>query len=186
MVHSQNERMIVVNSILLTDWHPLDHRPAPEYIPPAWDGPHVGKRLVEGLRTLMLMPMPRGPRASGSHWPAYAHDWADLLAQQEADAEQKQRDQREANRARLRPSSVEIMRMEQAIVWPARYLREFPQLLRTVQAVAAGRARDRDMEHAARRLRLPGRVVRRWNGEGLDLIARGLVGDRVRIFQCAG
>jgi hypothetical protein len=38
------------------------------------------------------------------------------------------------------------------------------------------------MEQAARRLRLPGRVVPRWNNEGLDLIARGLVGDRVRIF----
>ena len=38
--------------------------------------------LVEGLRTLMLMP---------------------TNAQQEADAEQKQRDQREANRTRVRP-----------------------------------------------------------------------------------
>jgi hypothetical protein len=72
--------------------------------------------------------------------------------------------------------------MELSICWPARYLRQFPQLVRTVQAVAAGRARDRDMEQAARRLRLPGRVVRRWNGEGLDLIARGLVGDHMRIF----
>jgi hypothetical protein len=44
----------VVNSILLTDWHPLDHRPAPDYVPERWDGPHVGKRLAEGLRTLML------------------------------------------------------------------------------------------------------------------------------------
>ena len=34
---------------------------------------------------------------------AYGHDWADLLAQQEADQEQKQLDQREANRTRLRP-----------------------------------------------------------------------------------
>jgi hypothetical protein len=93
----------VVNSILLTDWHPLDHRAAPDYVPACWDGPHVGKRLAEGLRTLMLMPMPRGPRASGSHWPAYAHDWTDLLAQREADQEQKQLDQREANRTRLRP-----------------------------------------------------------------------------------
>jgi hypothetical protein len=76
-----------------TDWHPLDGGPAPEYVPERWDGPHVGKRLVEGLCTLMLMPMPRGPRASR----------ADLLAQQEADAEQRQRDQREANRTRVRP-----------------------------------------------------------------------------------
>jgi hypothetical protein len=45
---------------------------------------------------------------------------------------------------------------------PARYLRQFPQLVSAVQAVAAGRARDRDMEHAARRLRLPGRIVRKW------------------------
>ena len=62
-----------------------------ESVPERWDGLHVGKRLVEGLRTLQLMPMPRGPRASR----------VDLLAQQEADAEQKQRDQREANRTRV-------------------------------------------------------------------------------------
>jgi hypothetical protein len=130
----------------------------------------------------MLMPMPRGPRASGSHWPAYAHDWVDLLAQQEADREQKQLDQREANRTRLRPSSVEIARMEQSIRWPLQYLREFPQLVRTVQQVAVARMRDRDMEHAAKRLRLPGRLVRRWNGEGLGMIADGLRRDRVRIF----
>jgi hypothetical protein len=48
-----------------------------------------------GLRTLMLMPRVRGPRAFGNGWPEYAHDWADLLAQQEADAEQKQRAARE-------------------------------------------------------------------------------------------
>ena len=39
----------MVNSILLTDWHPLDHRPAPDNVPEGWDGPHVGKRLVDGL-----------------------------------------------------------------------------------------------------------------------------------------
>ena len=49
------------------------------------------------------------------HWPAYAHDWADLLAQQEADEADKQRAQHEQNRTRLRPSSVEIMHCEQSI-----------------------------------------------------------------------
>ena len=48
--------------------------------------------------------------------------------------------------------------------------------------VAMSRSRDRDLEHAARRLRLPGRLVRKWNGEGLALIARGLISDKVRIF----
>ena len=82
----------------------------------------------------------------------------------------------------MRPGSVEIARMEQAICWPARYLREFPQLARAVQAVAVARSRDSDTDGAARRLRLPGHVVRKWNGEGLTTIARGLVADRVRIF----
>ena len=97
----------------------MDGGPAPKYVPERWDGPHVGKRLTDGLRTLMLMPRVAGPKAFGGQWPAYAHDWADLLAQQEADAEQKQRDRREANRTRLRPSSVEIAHMEQTICWPA-------------------------------------------------------------------
>jgi hypothetical protein len=66
---AQQRRIIVVNSILLTDWHPLDHRPASDYVPERWDGPHVGKRWVDGLRTLMLMPMPRGPQAFGNAWP---------------------------------------------------------------------------------------------------------------------
>jgi hypothetical protein len=72
--------------------------------------------------------------------------------------------------------------MKQSICWPARYLLQFSQLVHTVQAVAIARARDRDMEQAARQLRLPGCLVRRWNVEGLDLIARGLRSDRVRIF----
>ena len=170
-------RILSESGILDTTWHPLDGIPAPDYVPP-----HAGKRLVDGLKTLRLMPQPPGPHGPLNSWPADAYDWADLLAQQEADAEQKQRDLREANRNRLRPSSIEIAHMEQAICWPARYLHLFPQLVRTVQVVAVGRARDRDMEHAARQLRLPGRVVRRWNAEGLDLIARGLRSDKVRVF----
>jgi hypothetical protein len=121
-------------------------------------------------------------RPPGSHWPGYAYDWVDLLAQQEADEEQKARDQHEANRARVRPGAVEIAHLEQSICWPAWYLHEFPQLVRAVQAVAVARSRDSDTDGAARRLRLPGHVVRRWNGEGLGLIARGLVTDRVRVF----
>jgi hypothetical protein len=54
---------------ILRDGHPLDHTPAPDYIPPQWDGPHVGKRLAEALRTLRYMPLngyPTGFRHMGS------------------------------------------------------------------------------------------------------------------------
>jgi hypothetical protein len=88
----------------------------------------------------------------------------------------------ESNWTKPRPSAIEITRMETAIVWPARYLGHVPQLLRTVQAVALARTRDRDAAHAARRLGLPGRLARRRNCEGLDLIAAGLRRDAVVVF----
>jgi hypothetical protein len=172
----------VTTSELLRDWHPLDQTPSPEYVPPFWTGPHVGLRLVEALRVLFRMPPVRGPRAFGNHWPHYSHDWADLLAQEEADEQQKRSDANAQNRTRILPTSVEIMRMETSIAWPMTYLHELPQLLRTVQVVAIVRARHGDIERAARRLGLPGRLARRWNHEGLDTIALGLVRDRVWVF----
>jgi hypothetical protein len=61
-------RILTESDILEFKWNPLeDAGQMPEYIPPQWDGPHVGKRLVDGLRTLKLMPPPRGPRAFGNH-----------------------------------------------------------------------------------------------------------------------
>ena len=78
---------ILFDTEILDTWHPLDSVPAPDYVPPNWDGPYVGKRLVEGLRTLMLMPTPSGPRMFGNGWPEYAFDWADQCAQQELQRE---------------------------------------------------------------------------------------------------
>jgi hypothetical protein len=67
--------------------------------------------------TRLISPLRRVAGISGQvEHTAYAHDWTDLLAQQEADQEQKQLDQREANRTRLRPSSVEIARMASAVI----------------------------------------------------------------------
>jgi hypothetical protein len=84
---------------LLREWHPLDHTPAPEFIPPMFDGPHV------------------------------------------------------------------------VSVSPKRCAR----------FVALSRARGHDA-CTARMLGLPGRLVRCWDSEGLDLIAAGLRCDAVAVF----
>jgi hypothetical protein len=63
---------------LLREWHPLDHPPAPDYVPPQWDGPHVGKRLAEALRTLRHMPI-NGAGFTNS-WPAILHEYSDRAA----------------------------------------------------------------------------------------------------------
>src|SRR5689334_7189855 len=84
---------------LYGEWHPLTSPgPPPEYIPDCWTGPHAGQRLIEALRVLTRIPMTRGPRLFNSAWPSYCWDWADLLAQQEAEQEQKDQTERQQNR----------------------------------------------------------------------------------------
>jgi len=173
--------MTTVPAELLKGWHPLDGVPLPETAPDRWDGPHVGVRLVEGLRALRRVPMNGHPREFGNSWPEIVREYAER-SQYEDDPQWKADQAALGNRIKLRPSSIEIERMEQAIVWPARYLGGMPQLLKVVGVVALARSYHRDIDHAARRrLRLPVRLVRRWNREGLDTIACGLIRDRVRV-----
>jgi hypothetical protein len=166
---------------LIKDWHPLDGVPAPDYIPPFWDGAHVGKRLVEGLRILQNVAM-RGAGHMSNAWPAYPYEWTDQLAQLEAETEEQKRDAQQRNWTRVIPSSDEITKMEAVIAWPCSYLADIPQLLSAVHVAAYARARYRHLHWAARRLKLPPRLLRRWNREGLDLIASGLLNDKVSIF----
>jgi hypothetical protein len=164
------------------EWHPLDHRPAPEYIPPFWTGPHVGLRLVEALRVLRRLPPVRGPRAFGNSWPAWLVEWEDQLAQLEQEQAERDLAERQQNRVRVLPSSIEITRMEIAIAWLGHYLHDCRQLLRTVSRVAFYRTRNHHIGYAARRMRLPFALARQWNREGLDIIAQGLNRDAVRVF----
>jgi hypothetical protein len=175
-------RIISPQEIIDDGWHPLSGQPAPEYVPAYWIGPHVGKRLAEALRTLRHLPINGCPAGFTSSWPEYAIEWTDRLAQLEGDREQQEQEAKAKNWTKIIPSSEEITRMETVIVWPARYLSEFPQLLRTVGAVAHARSRYQDIAAATRKLQLPGRIVRRWNNEGLDLVAAGLIRDDVTVF----
>jgi hypothetical protein len=130
----------LVSDEVLDDWHPLSGLPAPEYIPPEWDGPHVGKRLAEALRTLRHLPMNGHPKAFGNSWREYEIEWTDELAQAGADAIQRAQEETARNRVKTIPSAIAIWHMEMAISWPARYLHEVPQMLRIVGAVAAAKS----------------------------------------------
>src|SRR6516165_8085278 len=65
--------------------------------PPRWDGPHVGRRLMEAMRTLRMLPMP-GVTGYRPAWPAYAYEFEDLLAQHEQG--ELERTQQQQNRTR--------------------------------------------------------------------------------------
>jgi hypothetical protein len=174
-------RLIRVDEIL-EDWHPLHQTPAPEYVPTQWDGPHVGRRLIEAFRTLAKLPVANGPRFCSGFWPEWTREWSDEMARLEADTEQLAAEARAANRVRILPTAIEISRMEAAIAWPARYLATRPILGRTVQLIAMWRSRERDLEWIARRLRLGMHTIRTRNRAGLDLIATGLHRDGVPVL----
>ena len=86
--------------------------------PPAqWEPDLVGRALVRAFATLDRLPRSRGPRAPGGHWPGHSVEWADELARAEIE-ESERRDRADAsNRSTLRPTSVEIARMEVAFDW---------------------------------------------------------------------
>jgi hypothetical protein len=163
------------------EWHPLDQVPAPEYVPPNWIGPHVGLRMVEAYKTLSRLPNAGMVTKSGV-WPAYIHDWADMLAQQGADVDMRESVAAAQNRARLMPSATDISRMEKVIRWPARYLGDNPRIARLVQRAALFRARDMSLDAIAHRWRRSPAAVRKDNRNGLDIIAAGLHRDREPVF----
>ena len=168
---------------ILEDWHPLQNGgTAPEYIPPRWNGPHVGKRMIESYQTLAKLPVANGPRFHSGFWLEWTREWTDEMARLGADAAQLEAEARAANRVRILPSAAEISRMEAAIAWPGHYLAKTrPILAVTVQLVALWRSREKDLRWIARKLRLGVHTVRARNRTGLDLIAAGLHRDGVPV-----
>lgn len=147
-------------------------------VPSTWNGPHVGRRLSDAMRTLAMLPM--GGAGGVSMWPPYCYEWDDLLAQH-AQGE-LERTQALQNRIRLLPSTREVQRMEAAICWPAEYLaRKFEQL-RAVNAVAWAHAIERDAGWVAAKRGGYGDTWRERHDQGCDIIARGLRVCRVPVF----
>ncbi|WP_026607435.1 hypothetical protein [Methylocapsa acidiphila] len=112
--------------------------------PSRWDPDQVAKRLVKAFVTLDRLPRPRGPREPGGHWPRCAVEWEDLLAQAELDESERKERHRIANRALIRPTSVEITQMEAALDW-LRELRDVDSgmaLVTTFWAMRAARGRS--------------------------------------------
>lgn len=140
-----------------------------EGVPTEWTAEHVGNRLIEAARVIDRMPEGRGSTKSGM-WPSYQtmtegerrqlvneHMVAGTISQYYATL----------NRVRIPPSSHEITRMEEAIGWPAQYLRDDPDLPAIVTFWASQASPDDEAP-------VPIRV-------GLRLIARGLRRDRVKV-----
>jgi hypothetical protein len=171
----------VVMTLIKSDpmqFNPLEDLTMDDVPPPVWNGPHVGKRLAEALRTLRALPLP-GYGGLGPLWPPYSYEFEDLLAQHEQGELEKT--QKMQNRVRIVPSYVEVTRMEAAICWPAQYVRR-PELVVAVNAVALAHSLERDAGWVTTKRGGYADTWRRRHDDGCDLIADGLSAEMVPVF----
>jgi hypothetical protein len=174
----------VAGQIIDPDWSPLDTAEAPEYVPIAWHGWHVGVRLVEAFRILARMPQ-QAPSGHKTIWPLYQYDvreyYAALVGASGEIAEDLQADR---NRVRLQAGAADIQRMETALAWPAHFLGMDRLLCVVVNEVAFFRARGFDLDRIAHKTkpRCSTNLLRHRNQHGLDLIAEGLRREQIPVF----
>ncbi|UVO34690.1 hypothetical protein KUL72_24895 [Bradyrhizobium arachidis] len=164
-------------------WSPLDQ--GEEYVPSAWDGPHVGLRLVEAYQTLAALPERGRPsRSARGFWPQIFRDPDDNENHTEAWEAMSETEQAELMKFnhRKRPSAQDISRMEAALAWPVEYLASDPDLSKIAQGVAFYRALGYDSDYAAMKLRRDWRVVKKLNRQALDRVAACLRRDAVPVF----
>jgi hypothetical protein len=122
-----------------------------ETLPLLWEADHVGKRLGQALGTLDRLPRLRGPREPGGHWPRTLTEWADRLAQAELEESERRERERAYNRTVIRPTAVEIQRMDAALEW-LRELHDLDSGMALVTTLWALRsARGRSIKSFARK-----------------------------------
>ena len=151
-------------------------------VPQAWTPDHVGRRLVDAMRTLDRLPRVKGPRQAGNHWPQHRVEWADQLAQ--AELPEAERREREARRNSLaqRPSGREIDRMDATLEW-LRDLRDLDPGLALVTSLWALRtARRRSVRALCREKGWAPATLYKLRGRALDHLATALNGRGVPVF----
>ena len=151
-------------------------------LPAAWTPDHVGRRLVEAMRTLDRLPRVKGPRQAGNHWPQHRVEWADQLAQAELpEAERRERVARRNSLAQ-RPSGREIDRMDAVLEW-LRELRDLDPGIALVTSLWALRtARRRSVRALCREKGWAPATLYKLRGRALDHLAAALNGRGVPVF----
>jgi hypothetical protein len=112
--------------------------------------------------------------------PAYLVEWTDLLAQVESDHAGKGR-----NLVRIQTTRDEMTRAEEAMLWPWRYLSDYPGPRECLTRYLACRAKRGSFEAACKAWNDKGvrsrRTAYRECDRGITLIAMGLIDNRVPI-----
>ncbi|HUB65775.1 MAG TPA: hypothetical protein VL996_15230 [Methylocella sp.] len=153
-----------------------------ETLPPLWTAELAGKRLVQAFATLDRLPRLRGPREPGGHWPRTLTEWADRLAQAELEESERKARERTYNRTVIRPSAIEIQRMEAAFEW-LRELRDIDSGMALVTTLWALRsARRRSIKKLCEEKQWAPHTFFRKRAKALETLAQTLNARGVPVF----
>ena len=150
-------------------------------VPQRWSIIAVMERMEEAFRTLARLPIAVRPRGYVNSMPFYVYDRGDLNAQMETHELERMTHLR--NRVRIPPSPAEIERMEEALRWPMTYLSgaEFHHVARAVNLGSLWSAFDADIDARLKPLNITRRAFNARKLQGLYVIARELVRDRIPV-----
>src|SRR5579862_6088536 len=150
-------------------------------VPERWSLLHVMERMEEAFRTLGRLPMATRPRGYINSMPLYPYERGDLNSQLET--RELERMARLRNRVRIPPTPAEVARMEESLRWPAEFLSgaEFHHVARAVNLGPLWAARDTDIDHGLRRIKVTRRAFNARKIQGLRIITSELIQRRARI-----
>lgn len=138
-----------------------------------WTRQTVGEELVLAFRTLRNAPSSGfGPKPPGSAWPAVLQTFAEAVGAEEIRDTSKWA----WSHSRPAPSTAAITRMEEALTWPAVYLKDANGYARCIGVWVICKAARRPWLPQIRRRGWPKSTFERNVARGLDMIANGLNG----------
>jgi hypothetical protein len=140
----------------------------------AWDPAHVEARMVEAFGVLRRIPDCVWPRGHGNSMPSYLYDRADIQGQ---GGMMRREFYKERNRTQVTGTPDEIERMNQAIRWPALYLRDAPELAKAVSLGALWVLLRKNVNRECKRMGISRRTFYRRKLHGLMVIATELTSE---------
>lgn len=133
-----------------------------------WTPEMVQARLVEAARVVEATVRRPGPSKSANLWPQIVRDWADIM-------DHKAEDQRVVRFI----SRAQINRMEEALLWPGRYLKDEPGAGRVLRSFLQARAFRRSFSHEIKAKGWSTGTAYRSRDRALSIIALCLMRDEV-------
>lgn len=158
--------------LLDVDWLPPELSAAEVAAVPVeeqWTAEMVCWRLIDAAKTAEAVVSRPGPGRRSTAWPQIVRDWADLMEHKAEDA----------GRPRRFISRAQVQRMEEAMLWPTRYVRDPRQRIVLAEYLRA-RAQRKSFSDAIKRRRWSRATAYRTRDRALAIIAVSLMRDGVR------